>query len=165
MNNPTPSTETDYLSTPCPVGKFRGVALGQMPASSQRWWAENFLPNHRFTDSVAFRQALDRWQAGNPAPTNSPKAEGMYRNQGIVYRVQKASAGHLYALTLNTESGEFDFVRGAMQGLDESMRLTLAECQEIGRAIGRCIVCGAKLTDPASVERGIGRVCASRVKN
>ena len=66
-------------------------------------------------------------------------------------------------MTLNTESGEFDFVRGALAGLDESMRLTLAECQEIGRAIGRCIVCGAKLTDPESVERGIGPICAKRV--
>jgi len=162
MNNPHTLSE-DYRSALCPVGKWRGVAVSNMPASSLRWFAENFLPNHRFADSVAFRQALDRWQEANPTPSNSPKSEGMFRNNGLVYRVQKASAGHLYALTLNTQTGKFDFVRGAMGSLDESMRLTLAQCQEIGRAIGRCVVCGARLTDPESVERGIGRVCASRL--
>ena len=164
MNNNPHTLSNDYRSALCPVGKWRGVAVSNMPATSLRWFAENFLPNHRFADSVAFRQALDKWQEANPTPTNSPKAEGMYRDaSGIVYRVQKASAGHLYALTLNTGTGKFDFVRGAMGSLDESMRLTLAQCQEIGRAIGRCIVCGARLTDPDSVERGIGRVCASRL--
>jgi uncharacterized protein (DUF3820 family) len=162
-NNPQVTQSNDYLTIPCPVGKWRGATLGQMPASSLRWFAQNFLPNHRFSDSVAFRQALDRWQEANPTPTNSPKSEGMYRNGDSVYRVQKASAGHLYALTLNIQTGKFDFVRGAMGSLDESMRLTLAQCQEIGRAIGRCVVCGARLTDPDSVERGIGPICASRV--
>lgn len=134
-----------------------------MPVSSVRWFAQNFLPNHRFTDSVRFREALDRWTLDNPQPTNLPQSEGMYQDRnGVVYRVQKAQAGHLYALTLNPQTGHFDFIRGAIAQLDESMRLTLEQCQEIGRAIGRCVVCGARLTDPDSVVRGMGSVCARK---
>ncbi len=38
----------------------------------------------------------------------------------------------------------------------------LEEAIRIGKATGRCCVCGIKLTNPESVERGIGPVCAER---
>lgn len=34
--------------------------------------------------------------------------------------------------------------------------------KEIGRATGRCCVCSRLLTDPESIEAGIGPICASR---
>ena len=38
-------------------------------------------------------------------------------------------------------------------------RMTLEEAGEFGQLYGICCVCGAVLTDPESIERGIGPVC------
>jgi len=39
----------------------------------------------------------------------------------------------------------------------------LAAAVAYGRASGRCAVCGRDLTDPTSIEAGIGPVCAGRL--
>lgn len=149
--------------TPCPVGKWKGTPLAHMPEPTLRWFAKNYQANPRYSDSVAFREAVDRWLISHPEPQRITK-EGMFQDeQGRVFRVQQAQAGHLYALMLEPASGQFVYIRGSMSGLTEANRLTLDQCKEIGKAIGRCVVCGARLTDPASVERGIGPICAGRI--
>jgi hypothetical protein len=42
-------------------------------------------------------------------------------------------------------------------------RLTVEEARILGRSLGCCMICGATLTDPESVERGIGPICETRV--
>ncbi len=51
-------------------------------------------------------------------------------------------------------------VVAALQELEDDPAAALAE---FGRCTGTCGVCGRDLTDPASVERGIGPECASRL--
>ena len=151
------------LDPACPVGKWKGTPISQMPEPTLRWFAKNWQANPRYADSVAFREAVDRWLISHPEPQRIQR-EGMFRDeQGRVFRVQRAQAGHLYALMLEPASGQFVYIRGSMGGLSEANRLTLDQCKEIGKAIGRCVVCGARLTDPASVERGIGPICATRL--
>ena len=41
-------------------------------------------------------------------------------------------------------------------------RMTLEQAIAYGHATGNCVVCGAPLSDPKSVERGIGPVCAKK---
>jgi hypothetical protein len=40
---------------------------------------------------------------------------------------------------------------------------TLEQAKAYGRRTGRCMVCGRRLTHPASVAEGIGPVCSGRL--
>lgn len=88
---------------------------------------------------------------------------GMYRTaDGTIYRVQPArGSGNLYAKQL-LAGGGFEYVAGAIRRLTPADRMTLAQAQAFGVETGVCCVCGAMLTDPDSVARGIGPVCATR---
>ena len=93
---------------------------------------------------------------------------GIYRNDKGVYRVAKSrESGNLYALRFvpdaPTRSERFVYEKGAVFALTASDRLTLAQAVELGAQHGLCVVCGAELTDPTSIERGIGPVCAKKV--
>lgn len=92
---------------------------------------------------------------------------GMYRKDGVVYRVKKArGSGNLYAMRYCPDvigGDRFVYVAGAVRRLSATDRLTLEEAKAIGHQYGQCCVCGADLSDPKSVEAGIGPVCAKKV--
>jgi hypothetical protein len=104
--------------------------------------------------------------------------KGMFRRDGEVYVVVKAKhSDRLYAKRLVelrdaqgdrlTDAGghvrfEFDYDRGAIYKLDESMRLSQEEGRELAVRYGKCAMCGRKLKVAESVERGYGPVCWSR---
>ena len=117
----------------------------------------------RLRATLAAQRARRGAVAPAPAPARAALAQGMYRREGIVYRVVRAQAGHLYAKALNPATGAFDYAPGAMRALTPEDRMTVSEAAAYGRQIGRCCVCGATLTDPESVARGIGPICGKRV--
>jgi len=81
-----------------------------------------------------------------------------------IYRVKRSkSSGNLYALRLDPTSGSFEYAPGTIRSLSASDRVTADEAALLGQALGICIVCGATLTDPESVARGIGPVCIKNV--
>ncbi len=90
--------------------------------------------------------------------------EGMYRNaEGDIFRVQKSrQSGNLYAKKLDIFDGGFLYVQGAMRFIKPSDKMTLDEAKAFGVQFGICCWCGATLTDPVSVEQGIGPVCVKR---
>jgi len=90
---------------------------------------------------------------------------GMYRlANGDIYRVQRSrESGRLYAKKLDWANNRFEFSSGAMRLITADDRMTLADAKAWGVETGVCCVCSAFLTDPKSVEAGIGPVCASRV--
>ena len=90
---------------------------------------------------------------------------GMYRlSNGDIYRVQRSrESGRLYAKKLDWANNSFVFESGAMRLLTAEDRMTLEEAKAWGVETGICCVCSAFLTDPRSVEAGIGPVCAGRV--
>lgn len=93
--------------------------------------------------------------------------EGYYLQEDTVYKVVKAqSTGRLYAKALHsTEYGRasWDYAPGAMRHLTAAHRLTVEQAAEMGTRLGACVVCGKALTDPESVERGIGPICQMRI--
>lgn len=114
--------------------------------------------------------ARDAERASERAKSNAdPVTEcGIYRNATGVFRVAKSrESGNLYALRFVPEAGtrseRFVYAKGAVFTLTASDRLTLAQAVELGAQYGVCVVCGAELTDPTSIERGIGPVCAKRI--
>lgn len=106
--------------------------------------------------------------------------EGMYRTpDGEIYKVQRAvhGSGHLYAKRLVVEvdaqrDGQgnilvpavvyFDMARGAVRKLRPEWKMSLDEAKQFGALYGTCCVCGRTLTNEASIEAGIGPICAGK---
>lgn len=99
--------------------------------------------------------------------TEAADLEGMHRVNGTIFKVQRAihGSGNLYAKAL-LEDGNggwaFEYAPGAIRNLSEDTKMTLDEAKEWGALYGTCCVCGRTLTDEASIEAGIGPVCAKR---
>jgi hypothetical protein len=100
-------------------------------------------------------------------PQDDPVTEpGAYRKDGVIYRVKKSRmSGSLYATRLDQTATGWSFVYepGLIRRISPSDRMTLTEAMAFGVATGCCCICGALLTDPKSITRGIGPVCAKRV--
>lgn len=107
--------------------------------------------------------------APSPQPTTPavPLSPGMYRDpaSGSVWKVQAGrDSGNLYAKVLRVLDGGavFDYDAGAIRRIRPEWRMTLEEAAEFGRATGVCCCCGRELTNPASIEAGIGPICAAK---
>lgn len=72
-----------------------------------------------------------------------------------------------YAKVLHIEEhahkGTWVYAPGMVTVLNETMSLSLDIAAKLGAHHGICMICGAELTDPASVKRGIGPVCAAKL--
>lgn len=78
-----------------------------------------------------------------------------------VVKVQEArTTGNLYGKALG-DNGKFEYAPGIMAKLVR--RLTLEEAAAYGRRTGKCMICSRTLTVQASIDAGIGPVCASRL--
>jgi len=101
--------------------------------------------------------------------------EGLYRIPGgatphaDVFRVRLSErSGRLYAerFVPHTEEGggaRFVYDPAAVYRLEPAHRMTAEEAADIGRKLHTCMQCGEHLTDPKSIARGIGPVCAKKV--
>lgn len=87
-------------------------------------------------------------------------------DQDVYYRVVTSRNGNLYAMRFEDgEDGVWEYAPGAMSVLENGnvSKLTVERAREYGRLYGRCMLCGRTLTDPSSIEAGIGPVCASKL--
>lgn len=92
--------------------------------------------------------------------------EGFYAlSEDEIYRVVRSKTGRLYAkLYVGTQSGgHWEYAAGAITKLKPGMRMDLDDIKKHGKETGTCLVCGRELTNPDSIEAGIGPVCASRL--
>lgn len=105
---------------------------------------------------------IERQQAEQKA-TNGI-SEGFYKTgDGNIFQVVQARHGsHFLAKVLDRETGKFEYAGAAKRFVKADQRMTLEEAQEYGRQTGTCMVCSRRLSDPESVARGIGPVCARR---
>lgn len=95
------------------------------------------------------------------APKTQLVEEGFYLNNVGVFRVLTSkTTSRRYAKQL--VGGAWVYASGAIYRLKPETKLTLEAAKEYGRKTGTCIVCSAELTDPKSVEAGIGPVCAKK---
>lgn len=86
---------------------------------------------------------------------------GMYARDGEVYKVQVSrESGRLYAKHL--VDGKFAYAAGAIRILRASDRMSLEDAAAYGKRTGTCCVCGIELTNPESVEAGIGPICRTK---
>lgn len=106
-------------------------------------------------------------QAEAAAQAAAALEPGMYARDGKVYRVVLSQAGRLYAKVWTEGDDDtparFEFAPGAIRDLRPEHRMTVEAAKTYSRRLGACCVCGKTLTNPASIERGIGPVCADKV--
>lgn len=88
---------------------------------------------------------------------------GFYELDGNIYKVKQGRSGRLYALHVTQGDTKGTFASGVVFRLTEDMKLTEERASAFGRITGQCLICGRTLTDPSSIDRGIGPVCASRM--
>ncbi|XAO35593.1 hypothetical protein SEA_MORGANA_159 [Gordonia phage Morgana] len=94
--------------------------------------------------------------------TPDAPAPGFYLHNEQVYEVKLSKADRPYAKVLSETTGRFTYDKGAIYHLEGATPMTLAEAAAYGKRTGRCCVCGRTLTNPTSVEAGIGPVCSGR---
>ena len=104
-----------------------------------------------------------------PRPKSAVLEPGMYLKQGQVYKVQfNQGHTHTYAKVLvlpenGAEKGSFEYAGGTGKlGLTAEHKMTLEEAKAFGVEFGVCCRCAATLTNPDSIEAGIGPICASK---
>lgn len=89
---------------------------------------------------------------------------GIYRAQGRIVKVQAAkSTGNLYGSLLDESTGKYEYTVGALRYVSAADRISLEEAAEVTRRIGRCCVCCRTLSNPDSIDAGIGPVCAGKL--
>lgn len=107
----------------------------------------------------------------NEAPAKVELEEGFWitpertdtEGRPCIWKIQKSpNSGHLYAKQL--VDGRWEYAPGAMKMLPyRAQPLTLEEAAKYGKLYGMCCICGRTLTNEASIEAGIGPICASKV--
>ena len=128
--------------------------------------SERVSPVEIDLDNLTSKEASDliTLLLASPRKSVAELEVGMYKTaDGEIYRVQKSrESGNLYAKRLDLIDG-FVYEQGAIRKITASDRMTLDEAKAFGVETGMCCVCGAFLTDPTSVARGIGPICEGRV--
>lgn len=114
---------------------------------------------------ILLAQPRKEAQAEEVIVRSEPEA-GIYRSGDHLVRVYLGQqSGRM--LVKEVQIDEWNAVGYAYLGvatkvLDESyVRLSVDEVGSLGITTGHCLVCGRRLDDPESVDRGIGPVCAS----
>lgn len=141
----------------------RDLAAGmtKLAASKVIDW---LLKQPRPTAAVAKVTGTVSARSNPPVPT-----VGHYKHNGILYAVVDRKRGRRTTRVLKqlhqNPDGSWSW-RGALIGWRDLVpvwqALTLNEAAKFGHTTGTCLVCARTLTDPESVARGIGPVCASR---
>lgn len=101
------------------------------------------------------------------APAKTDLSEGIYgAPNGEVWKIVRSNRGHLYALWLEVKEtakgkkGTWTYVQGAMKQANTWAKMTLEQAAQYGKQTGVCCQCGRTLTNPDSIEAGIGPICA-----
>ena len=103
--------------------------------------------------------------------------DGLYRTpDGQIYKVQVAlyGSGRLYAKQLvelaaprilkndKIRTHAFEIEHSAISRLTPAMKMTREEAMVWGKLYGTCCRCGLSLTDDASIDRGLGKICFTK---
>lgn len=101
------------------------------------------------------RKATDGTTRVDPEP-------GLYRVDDEIVRIKVSKSGNWYAQRANKREGRSTF---EWEYLGKRINMATAETiadDEAGKFLGYCVRCCAELTDPDSIARGLGPVCAKK---
>lgn len=144
---------------------LRGQTWSEFAQDLARYFDRTGRLTEKQADAASrMRAKVEARNADRDEPVADPEV-GFYVFDGRIFRVQLSKANRPYAKVLLQEASDDRGVwaydgRKNFRNLTE--RLTLDEAAAYGLAHGYCLICGRELTDPNSVERGIGPICAGK---
>lgn len=97
---------------------------------------------------------------------DAPAAPGYYLLEGSAYVVvigKQNSRAYAKKLILSGNRGSWAYAPGMVFRLADARPLSVEEAAQLGKLHGCCFVCGKTLTDPKSVQAGIGPVCSKKL--
>lgn len=107
------------------------------------------------------------------------KTMGIFDKNGEIWLVkQTKDKKRLYAMRMRevakgnermTTTGvkvnfDFEYVKGGVYGLDETMRMPIEKAKDLYIKYGKCIICGKTLKRKEWIEKGVGCKCAENFK-
>ena len=142
-------------------------------------WVADFLAKAEVgvSDGREASKCIDTLKAQPFKPLALPKVElpretvpvGFYFLENEVYKVKASkndpTGTRRYAYIFKTDGtnkGHYDYEKGAIYRLTPAHQITVEQAARIGHATGVCCICGRELSDPVSVQNGIGPVCAKK---
>lgn len=96
-----------------------------------------------------------------PARTNPVTEVGFYLHEGVAFKVVRSGYGRLYAKKVTKDGFIYD--EGAIYTLSATELMTAEEVRVYSRTIGICANCSVELSDPISVEIGLGTHCGPAI--
>jgi hypothetical protein len=160
MNTATPK-QMDFIK------KLVGERAGLDATDALRAAANKAYREGQFSKALASATIDCLLKIERPRVEAQVLEDGFYELDGeSIVKVQHAvhGSGNQYAKRLNTQTGRFEYEPGLIAKVRSyGVKLTLERAKELGHVYGRCMICGATLTNEDSIERGIGPVCASRL--
>lgn len=101
------------------------------------------------------------------APTATLES-GIYRTEdGTIFKVylnqDKTRMLAKRLVLIEGQDAQFEYAGMAYRFVKAEQRMTLEEAKQFGAIYGVCCNCGRTLTDEASIEAGIGPVCATKI--
>lgn len=95
------------------------------------------------------------------APRQEPAPIGVYKKDNDYYRVANMrNSDRRVAYRWNGR--KWDYARGYVFQLTANELLSVDEVRAFGLRTGMCAICGRTLTDPESVQKGIGPICEGK---
>lgn len=96
-----------------------------------------------------------------------PLEAGYYFYDGDVYVAEfNKKTKHMNAkkMVIFGSRGKWIYAKGMQATLAKNAeKLTVQQAAAMGHLHGVCVICGRELTDPQSVERGIGPICYNKI--
>lgn len=163
ITNPdAPATEKqlDFLTS---LGHQRdcGMSVEDFDAVFAVWDEAGVLTKGFVSARIEEYKALPKREVKSAQP-------GYYSLDGEFYVVVKTKDGaRTYAKRLTkSEGGKFswEYAPGLGAKMASMVPMTEAQAGEWGHLHGHCMICLRPLTDPSSVQNGIGPVCASKLR-
>ena len=90
-----------------------------------------------------------------------PAPIGVYKKDGDYYRVAQLRNSERRA-AYRWNGRRWDYARGYVFRLTANELLSVEEVRAFGLRTGMCAICGRTLTDPESVQKGIGPICEGK---
>lgn len=86
----------------------------------------------------------------------------IYLFEEEMYRLRRSkSTGHLYAMQISTSKNKKEiYAPGIASQINPDNKVDIEELKKLGKETDICVLCGRQLTNPASIEAGIGPICA-----
>lgn len=119
------------------------------------------VPSNRDASNVIDQLFKAGWRRETvKANESKPIEPGFYRHSnGKIIRVKVSRSGFPFAGYLDGDA----YVRGLIKDVKAEWKMSVDEIRAYGRETGMCMVCSRELTNPESIESGIGPVCESRL--